>query len=253
MSTKGPHHHYALASSLAACLGSVASAVFAALLTLAPYPAPGGNTAAYVGEPIELHGRVWSLGSFDPTAYTNLYYGIGDYAPAFPDFVPGVPTLTMDGGTADALAFKLAASNLANGVAVWSGSTLVPSPERVVYTRFVLTVTDTSDNALALTDASTLGLPPALGGVLDVSGDFDARWQFMSSFSINGPFEPAKTFFDRETQSDGLLVSSVGGAFYSTPPAAVPEPATFALTLVGVGLLGFVARRRKTPLNSTQQ
>lgn len=40
-----------------------------------------------------------------------------------------------------------------------------------------------------------------------------------------------------------------GGGFYSVAIAAVPEPETYAMLLVGLGLIGFAARRRKHNFN----
>lgn len=242
MSTQYSHSRQARALVLAACLGTTATAVFAVLPVLAPYPAPGGNSASYVGEPIAAGGRLWSLGDFDPTAYEKLYYGIGDYTPAFPDFVPGVPKLTMD-GTSDALAFDASISDLANGVAGWSGSTQVVlyAGAPTVYTRFVLVVTDPAGNPLALNEPSALGMPAALGGVLDVGGAYRARWAFEASWSAGSGYTAAAPFFDGISgKVPGYrLESSVGGAFYSVP---IPEPASYALMLAGLAVLGL---RRK--------
>ncbi len=70
MSTPHSHLRSTCALALAACLGSTAAAVFAAPPVLAPYPAPGGNSASAVGEPINAGGRLWSLGGFDPPSST---------------------------------------------------------------------------------------------------------------------------------------------------------------------------------------
>lgn len=244
MSTQHSHFRQTRALALAACLGTTAAAALAAPPVLAPYPAPGGNSASYVGEPISPGGRTWSLGGFDPGAYAKLYYGIGDYAPAYPDFVPGVPKLTMD-GTTDALAFDASISNLANGVAGWSGTTQVVlyTGAPTVYTRFLLVVTDSTGNPLPLTDPLPLGMPAALGGVLDVGGAYRALWEFEASWSAGGGFTAAGTFFDGVSMKvpGYRLESSVGGAFYSVP---VPEPGTVALMLAGLGVLGLKRKLR---------
>ena len=47
---------------------------------------------------------------------------------------------------------------------------------------------------------------------------------------------------------DGMT-TEVNGGFYSVAIAAVPEPETYAMLLVGLGLIGFAARRRKHNFN----
>ena len=44
---------------------------------------------------------------------------------------------------------------------------------------------------------------------------------------------------------DATLISASGHDYTTTSLAAVPEPETYAMMLAGLGLLGFVARRRK--------
>jgi hypothetical protein len=41
------------------------------------------------------------------------------------------------------------------------------------------------------------------------------------------------------------VLGSGGGTQASFQPAAVPEPGTYAMMLAGLGLMGFVAARRK--------
>ena len=50
------------------------------------------------------------------------------------------------------------------------------------------------------------------------------------------------------TLPDGMTITSASGHDYSIDPtavAAVPEPESYVLLLAGIGVLGFVAKRRR--------
>jgi hypothetical protein len=222
---------------------------------LAPWPAPGGNTSIVSGiSPAHTGGFTRTLDNFNPAAYSDLYYGIGDYVP-WPTFDPSGPSLTMD-GSKDVLSFNAGQSDLLNGKAVWTGTTNFVTynfGNQVIPTRFTLTVTDLSNNSLALTNASSIvGLPSSLGAVLDVQSGFKANWLF----EANGPsssdgFQASLAMYDsslyqtyaKEQYPQYAHSSSVGGAFYYTAP--VPEADTYAFMALGMGLVGWLARRRK--------
>lgn len=222
----------------------IGAAAWAAVPTVVPYPAPGGNTVAFSGTDAATgSGLGLSYGGFDASAYGDLYYGIGNYVGG--TFVPGWPTLTFD-RTPDVLLFDAAASQLANGMAVWSGTTIVytTAAPRIAFTRFTLQVTDpTGTSALALTDPVALGMPAELGGVLDVTGPYRANFLFEASFSAVGGYAPANAFFDSVVNKTPGYTSqsSAGGAFYATP---VPEPQPAALLMAGLATLALLTRRR---------
>lgn len=239
--------HLAGAAALALIVHASATA---AVPTLAPYPAPGGNAAAGIGDPAKSTGRTWTLSGFDNNAYDKLYYTIGDYTSS--GFDPAIgPLLTTRSSTSDRLSFNAGLSNLAAGVAVWSGSTVVfyncgtsSCSSAGIGTRFTLTVTDTSSNALALISPGTVGLGFA-GALLDVQGDFKANWLFEAQDpTASMAWKPSLDMYDALPKSSTYLhTSSVGGAFYSTPP--VPEPSTWAMMATSLVVIAWRIRRRK--------
>lgn len=79
----------------------------------------------------------------------------------------------------------------------------------------------------SLVDLNNL-LPQGSGWELTAASDINDLGQVVGRATING-------------QSH---------AFLMTPTAPVPEPETYAMMLVGLGLIGFIARRRKQKLNA---
>jgi hypothetical protein len=130
-------------------------------------------------------------------------------------------------GTAGLLTFNLGASNLAGGQAVWTGTTTIPLVSGgpvAVNERFVLNVTDATNNPLALTDASTIaGMPASVGGALLVPNTgFNATWQFQMSTPGSGAWQAASTFYNSQTlrNTNFSLADSVGGRVLLHRPGA---------------------------------
>ena len=235
-------------AGMAALAMGIHGGVGASVPTLAPYPAPGGNSASSSGTPATGGGITWNLGSFDHAAYDKLYYTVGNYVP-WPTFDPTGPTLSMDGSPGQ-LTFDAGASNLGGGIAVWSGTTTVrynciyTCTQKSIGTRYTLTVTDTANHPLALVSAASAGLAFA-GAMLDVQGDFRANWLFTAQNpNASYQWQPSMTMFDSLPFSDPSRIhsSSVGGAFYATAP--VPGPSSLSMTAAGLAMLVWLFRRR---------
>lgn len=195
-------------------------------VTLAPYPAPGGNTAASTGDPGRAGGATWTLDDFNFTAFCTLYYGIGRYTDQ--GFIPDGPVLySYPPNIPAVLSYEPTESAFDIGKVVWTGTTGIVWTygsgwiTSTVDTRFTLTVTDTSDTPIALIDAGTIdGMPLSLGGVHTVTGAFKANWLFEidAPDTAAGNWEPALDMFDRiENDPAYPLISNVGGAFYYVP------------------------------------
>lgn len=231
------------AAVVALVAGSPGGPALAETPVLAPFPPPGGVSYAGVGTAIGSGGRTWEYEDFVSSAYGDLYYTIGAYDG--PGYKPGQPSLSFNNGV-NPMAFNASLSSLASGIAYFSGNTTVntASGSQTIYTRFKLTVTDSSDSPLSLIDPMTVGLPSSVGAVLQVLGDFKANWQFLASTTLNGSYVSAKSLYDslRTSPETLALRSDAGGMFYSTSP--VPEPEAYGLALAGAFVL-FLARRRR--------
>jgi hypothetical protein len=224
---------------------SSAASAATPVLSGSGYPAPGGTTSAYLGGNTGTSGGLTrQYSGFDTSAYDQLYFALGDYSPGFD---PTGPSIFAD-GTRDALTFNAGLSNLANGVAVWTGTTNVYDASNTPLaagTRFQMTVTDGGGNPLPLIMASSTGLG-FVAPLLQVTGTtFRANFQSFLQNPYTSTYGPALTTFDAiPFKSPAYQVNtSYGGGFYYTAP--VPEPAEWAMMLSGLGLVGWIARRRR--------
>ena len=85
-------------------------------------------------------------------------------------------------------------------------------------------------------DGTLFGQNPGVHGVTDV--DFTSPTLSAGSHSID------VFYADRENTGAFLSLNLLSTGVIVTPPA-VPEPATWAMMLVGMGAIGFAARRRR--------
>jgi uncharacterized repeat protein (TIGR01451 family) len=166
----------------------------------------GGVTATYIG--------------MSPGSYGALYYGAW-------------PSQVMAGyrQPADVLTYNAGQSNLPAGIAVFTGSSVLyacylnPYCTATMYSRtirFRMTFTNTSGGALALTNASSLGLPA--GAVLRVTGDFRVKLEasdVTTGYPLLDEFDRQKTFQSNTTY--GQTRMSYTGAFWFQSRLAISD------------------------------
>ena len=221
---------------IAAASAIISAPAAAQVIGPSPFPAPGGTTFATNGQTQYQAGRVATYSGFDLSATGDLYFALTSHG------------LAMDGTideTGETLVYDAATSNLASGIVNYTGFTNVIGSTTVYQTRLLLSFTDLVGNALGLT------YDPAIttdGPLLEVLGDYRMTggfqvlsggiWVNADTFYNNAPFKPAG--------ASGLR-GSLGGSFYYTAetPGGVPEPATWAMMLVGFGGIGMAMRRGK--------
>jgi hypothetical protein len=191
----------------------------------------GGTNAGRAG------GVTWAFNNVAQTANNIVYWGISNNGVA-------VSFFESTFSPPEIMTFDSVDSSIANGQLVWNGTTQYPAGP-TVYTRFVLTITGPGGTPpLALSNAASLNLPAAVGGVLWVPTNnfaWQANLQLLASLNgPTGPFTPALTLFDTyhgmPYNYGGEDFSSIqAGFFYDTPPQlAVNNPLTAGLDTTNV-------------------
>jgi len=209
------------------------------------WEAPGGRTEISSGiSPADIGGKTWSYSNYDPTAYTDLYYVVGDYVDTINwVFTPAGPSIgTINLSNRVVLDYDSSASNLSGGKVIWTDNVAINTSTGIVNldARFTLSVYDGSSNPLPLIDASTIsGMDTRVGGAHHITGDFNANWLF--ELYNSSSWSPANDVFDDlQTLPLDRLNTSVTRAYYYSP---VPIPG--AVWLLGSGLVCLVGVRKK--------
>ncbi len=129
-----------------------------------------------------------------------------------------------------------------------NGTTVLTPHYDVIFAR-----TDSSLFSLGSMDLA--GFPPGDEGTMQVIGTFADSSTISTTFTLDGIVDGSGGSVDFETFAFGWnnlasvrivnTAGSVDGLFSVDNITPVPEPETYAMLLAGLGLLGFMAHRRK--------
>ena len=189
------------------------------------FPPPGGVAFTQSGgSDGRAGGNIWDFTNVVTAATNVVYWGASNNGVAMSFYES-----TFTGS--EIMSYDPISSSLPSGVVVWRGQTALGGPGGpAVFTRMLLTVSNQlGPVALTLTNATTLGLPSNVGGVLMVTTNlaYQATLQFQASVSSPlGPYSPALDLFDTYHRSPynygGEAFSSfTAGFYYDTPPSLV--------------------------------
>lgn len=220
------------------------SAVLA--LTGPTSPPPGGVMVTYSDPSQRQIGGAGGLdaaySNFDFGQFQTLYWGAAE---------AGAVGFAFDGtinALSETMSFDLAQSDLANGLARWTGAASITYwtgsawTSSVLSTRFTISVTNPSNNPIPMVQASQVGISGS-GAVITVTGNFTANLLFEAYY---GSWQPTLDLFDSlHTLSslDGQVQSEFSDAFYyidvpitgliatNDSPTVLGNPTTLAATI----------------------
>ncbi|MFN0184153.1 MAG: PEP-CTERM sorting domain-containing protein [Aquabacterium sp.] len=101
--------------------------------------------------------------------------------------------------------------------------------------------------------AAVVGSTSAASGYLGAAGNFgtagnwrtNLKWNALVTEGTTNDFYFMNGDSDDETRLGGQFSYAAGVLTWQTDAPVVPEPSTYALALMGLGIVGFVARRRR--------
>jgi hypothetical protein len=217
----------------------VPSTAVAILLAIAASPASaavvGPETYTDIGATFASGGtspltgaRTWDYSNINLAQFEHLWFGF-----------TGVGAATTGGAPVTFTSVSASGSQ-----AMWSGTSTITGALFSGSVQIELLATIISGASGWDTNPSGLGIPPGTLAVAELNGnDFEVSYQWLAKDSQYPTFTALKTVFDSAHATTGSLQTSVGGAFYSVE-AAVPEPSTWAMMILGFAGVGFLSYRR---------
>lgn len=216
-----------------ACVFAVVNPVGAAIVG-PTYPAPGGNSwASNGGSAVHAGGVDFAYTNFDPSAFTDLYWGAWD--------------VTTTSATLDGVLRTLAFDGVSGNVATWRGTTnwldhLTGAWHDNVPIQLDIAITGNG----SWVAAADLGLIGRSDYLWDTSrgNDFTANFLFSADAGVNhGGLKPLDEFEVGASTSPNMQ-SNFSGGFFATAAPSVPEPAAVVVWLL-LGILSFVFCRSR--------
>jgi hypothetical protein len=126
----------------------------------------------------------------------------------------------------DVVHFNAGQSDLAQGVAVYTGTSNFTYQvsgggfvTRNVETRLTISTTDLLDSPIPMVLGSDLGIVAAAVATVDAD-DFTARLLFEARNPVNGAWTPTSDLFDSFNTTSTSTLTSLNAGFYEQPPCA---------------------------------
>jgi len=179
------------------------------------WPPPGGVNYTWSGQAGSYGGRTLTFTGIDMSQFSWLGWGAWDANSVFASF-SRTPTEPFQ--SADQLVFNPGASDLLNGVAIWTGSTVAYSPfgTYVCPTRLTMTTYDNAMNPIRMNLGGEKGAPTPVVAEIPFVGEFKANLLFEAYW---GGWYPMNPLFDSLHIYAGYAsrVNFSGGFFYRGP------------------------------------
>lgn len=175
--------------------------------------------------------RTFDYSNIDLSQFSQLWWG--------PDGVAASMNGTLNN--------NLTSVSVTGLVATWTGSTTISGTNYTgtVQTEFVATILSGAGGWI--NPASSLGISGPLAVANITGSDFQVSLQFLAKDPQFSTFSPFLTVYNAANPGTQSAQTSFTGEFFSV--AAVPEPSTWAMMILGFASIGFTAYRKRNKQN----